>query len=574
MFQSYNLGKETIMSSDVVLTAALRNNLLSLQSTQNLIDKTQLRLATGLKVNSALDGPSNFFAAQSLDNRANDLSRLLDGISQSIRTIEEADNGITALTSLVEQAQSITSSARDELAASSGTARALGNVDLSASADLVATLGITTGDNFNIDVVDDAGVLQTENIQIITGDTIYTLAARITNQFTDNQNGEISASVTSNGYLSISSDDGRTFRIRDELVGAGDEITDAGFTALGLGDYFEVESTDDSGAATRAAATIVAGNTIRSVSLYEGDGSLVSAGDTIVGTYNDVDGNAALSGFAANDDFTFSVYSDSGTTTVNLTNIAATTTFQDLVDTINQDTSINQLIEANFDSTTGRLEFTSISDSVNAFGLTANSAAGGAFNLGFGDPTGKLDPITLAAGVTEERVFSFNNSTALLDSLAKDYNNVREQIDTLVADAQYRGINLLEGDSLTTFFNEDNSNTLVTSGGNFTANGLGLTEATFRSSAAIELSSTQSRTALNSVRSFGSSLANNLSIIQTRQTFTEATINTLKAGADDLTVADQNEEGANLLALQTRQTLGVTSLSLASQSQQAVLRLF
>jgi flagellin-like hook-associated protein FlgL len=76
------------------------------------------------------------------------------------------------------------------------------------------------------------------------------------------------------------------------------------------------------------------------------------------------------------------------------------------------------------------------------------------------------------------------------------------------------------------------------------------------------------------VRSFGSTLANNLSIIQARRDFTESTINTLQAGADDLTVADQNEEGANLLALQTRQTLGVTSLSLASQSQQAVLRLF
>lgn len=79
---------------------------------------------------------------------------------------------------------------------------------------------------------------------------------------------------------------------------------------------------------------------------------------------------------------------------------------------------------------------------------------------------------------------------------------------------------------------------------------------------------------MESVRGFGSTLANNLSIIQTRRDFTQNTINTLRAGADDLTVADQNEEGANLLALQTRQQLGVTSLSLAAQSQQSVLRLF
>ena len=82
------------------------------------------------------------------------------------------------------------------------------------------------------------------------------------------------------------------------------------------------------------------------------------------------------------------------------------------------------------------------------------------------------------------------------------------------------------------------------------------------------------RDALNEVRSFGASLANNLSIIQTRQTFTQETINTLKAGASALTDADLNEEGATLLALQTAQQLGVTSLSLASQSQQSVLRLF
>ena len=95
------------MSSDVVLSSALRSNLLTLQNTQNQIDRTQFRLATGKKVNSALDNPQNFFTAQSIGNRANDLSRLLDGIGQSIRAIEAADNGVSALTGLLEQADSI-----------------------------------------------------------------------------------------------------------------------------------------------------------------------------------------------------------------------------------------------------------------------------------------------------------------------------------------------------------------------------------------------------------------------------------------------------------------------------------
>jgi flagellin len=562
------------MSSDVVLSAALRNNLLSLQNTQRLIDTTQLRLATGLKVNSALDNPQNFFTAQALNNRAGDLERLLDGISQSIRTIEEADKGVTALTKLIEQSQSIVQSARDELAASEGEARIVGSVDLSSTADLTALAAIDAGDQFAVNTTDDAGNQITQTVTIQAGDTAYSLAAKITDAFADSENGEIVASVTDEGYLSIESKNGRTFRIVDGFVGGGTEVTDAGFTALGLGDYFEVESVNNAGAATRAAATVVAGNTITSISLYENVGDILEAGDVIAGgTYLDADGNSVISGFANGDSIAFDVNTDAGTSTATF-NITAATTFQDLVDTINQDPVVSDYIEASFDSNTGQLSFTSLSDQVNSFGIRFTAAGAASFDAGLGDPGGNLDPIAIAAGVQEERVFSFNNSTQTLDQLASDYNTLRAQIDTLVADAQYRGINLLNGDDLTTFFNENNTSRLTTSGAIFTADGLGLTEATFRSSAEIELSAGQARTALGTVRSFGSTLANNLSIIQTRRDFTEGTITTLKAGADDLTVADQNEEGANLLALQTRQQLGVTSLSLAAQSQQSVLRLF
>lgn len=561
------------MSSDVVLTSALRTNLLSLQNTQRLIDNTQLRLATGLKVNSALDNPQSFFAAQSLNNRAGDLGRLLDGISQSIRTIESASNGITALTGLVEQADSIVQAASDEIASAGNEARAVGNVDLSSIADLT-TLAVDNADVFDIVTTDDAGNQISETITIATGDTAYSLTAKITDAFADNRNGEIVASVTDEGYISISSADGRSFRIVDGEVGDGDEVTNAGFTALGLGDYFEIESIGNGGAATRAAATIVAGNTISSVSLYESSGNLLEAGDVLAGaTIQDVDGNTIISGFANGDSIAIDVNTDSGTTTVTYS-VTATSTFQDLIDTVNQATTVNKNISAGFDENTGQLSFTALKDVVNTLGLRITTAAAGTFDVGLGDPTGKLDPITSEAAVLEERVFAFNSSTEALDGLAADYNTVRAQIDELVGDASYRGINLLNGDDLTTFFDENRDSSLVTSGGNLTSAGLGLTEATFRSADDISLSSTQIRGALDEVRSFGASIANNLAIIQTRRDFTESTINTLEAGADDLTVADQNEEGANLLALQTRQTLGVTSLSLASQSQQAVLRLF
>src|SRR5690606_16630930 len=113
--------------------------------------------------------------------------------------------------------------------------------------------------------------------------------------------------------------------------------------------------------------------------------------------------------------------------------------------------------------------FTSLSDQLNNFGITAGTATAATLDIGLGDPSGEMDPIALSAGSAEERIFSFNNSTQVLDRLASDYNTLRAQIDTLVKDAQYRGINLLSGDDLVTFFNETNTSSLTTTGTVFTA---------------------------------------------------------------------------------------------------------
>jgi flagellin len=98
--------------SDIILSAGVRSNLLQLQQTSDLINQTQTRLATGKKVNSALDNPNNYFTAQGLDNRANDLNSLLDSMSNGINTIQAANNGITAITKLVQSAQSLVSQAQ------------------------------------------------------------------------------------------------------------------------------------------------------------------------------------------------------------------------------------------------------------------------------------------------------------------------------------------------------------------------------------------------------------------------------------------------------------------------------
>lgn len=91
--------------ADISLTASMRSNLLSLQNTQSLMDVTQERLSTGKKVNSALDNPSSFYTAQSLTNRANDLSGLLDSMGQGVQTIKAANEGIEAITTFVQQAK-------------------------------------------------------------------------------------------------------------------------------------------------------------------------------------------------------------------------------------------------------------------------------------------------------------------------------------------------------------------------------------------------------------------------------------------------------------------------------------
>src|ERR1044071_1942930 len=107
--------------SAIVLSAGVRSNLLNLQATGDLISQTQVRLSTGKRVSSALDNPTNFFTAQSLNNRAGDLGGLLDSMSNAVKTIQAADNGISAITKLVQSAQAL---ARQAQQTSDATERA------------------------------------------------------------------------------------------------------------------------------------------------------------------------------------------------------------------------------------------------------------------------------------------------------------------------------------------------------------------------------------------------------------------------------------------------------------------
>ncbi len=170
-----------------------------------------------------------------------------------------------------------------------------------------------------------------------------------------------------------------------------------------------------------------------------------------------------------------------------------------------------------------------------------------------------------------------STDTTVRQGLSTQFTALLSQIDQLAADAGLNGINLLNGDNLTVKLNETNTSTVTISGVTDTANGALSVNAAVNnwgSIANINVSATQLSNALATVRSQAQALSSNLQTVQVRQEFTKAMINTLNTGADGLTLADSNEEGANLLALQTRQQLSSTALSLAAQADQNVLRLF
>ena len=154
------------------------------------------------------------------------------------------------------------------------------------------------------------------------------------------------------------------------------------------------------------------------------------------------------------------------------------------------------------------------------------------------------------------------------------YMKIINQYDALIKDARYKGINLLQPERLTVKFNEDNTAALEVQGRDMSSKALGFTTFEWQTQGDINASIEELTSAINAIRSYSSELGNNYNIITTRQDFTESLVNVLTEGADKLTLADMNEESANMLALQTRQQLAINSLSLASQASQSILKLF
>ena len=377
---------------DIVLSAGIRSNLLSIQNTAKLLDQTQSRLATGLKVNSAIDDPTAFFTAQGLNNRARDLETLLSSMDQAIQTLDAADQGIQSVIKLIENAKATANQALVTKVKSS-TTTSTNTTALTASNLVTTAAGIDLGDSFTIQVGTAAAV--TINVAA-SNQTVAQILTSISGI------ADVTAYLTNDGQIKIEATNGEDLAITD------------------------------------------------------------------------------LSGSTADD-----------------------------------------------------------------LGVSGTATNG-----------------------TNRRSFE------------SDYNSLRTQMDQLVADASFKGVNLLQANNdLTVFFNEGQTSSLTINSSllDTSVSGLNIGEITAKAWAtdgSINGAIDQLDQAIVTLRQQASTFGGNLSVVETRSDFTENMINTLATGASNLTIADTNEEGANLLALQTRQSLGTTALSLASQADQNVLQLF
>jgi flagellin len=504
------------MSSGITLSAGVRANLLSLQNTAQLMQTTQNRLATGKKVNSALDNPLNFFSSASLSARAGDLSSLLDSMSNGIQTIQAANNGLTAVTTLVQQLQATVSQARADASAGTvtpGTALTLsGTTNTSNAANNKLTFGVANGVSVDINV--DPGT----TAATMTGTTTAALggaAGGVINISSADLNGGATVAVT--------------LANNDTLAQAVTKIN----TALG--------------AAAPVQASLNASNQLVLTS---------TTGNNV--TIADASGNAA--GTTAGLGMTSGSSSTNGV-------VGTPLTVDQIVTAVNAHAQLNSQIKASKDGTTGALVLQNLTTSaISVKGLTGAAVTGVA-----------TDTQTLGAG-------SGGGLSSVRQSLLTQFNALRTQIDKATGDSGYNGVNLLNGDTLKLNFNENGTSSIDiqtkdANGNSFAINStnLGVTAATagqFGDNTQLDTLSGNLTTALTSLRTQASGLGSSLSVVQTREDFTKAMINTLQTGSDGLVLADTNQEGANLLALQTRQSLSTTALSLSAQADQAVLSLF
>jgi len=517
------------MAGDVTLSASVRDSLLSLQNTTDLISRTQGRLSKGLKVSGPIDDPVAFFQAKSLSDRASDFIEKKDAIDQGISTVSAALDGVTAIESLVKQMKGIANSMKSATSAQISDLVSQFNDlrnqinNLAADATYQGTNLINgTGTTLSIEFSEQsASLLDITSVDIrsgtagldisigaaVTGDDTVTHAAISV--------GTGGGNVFENRFLTTTGDFNVTYQGTDTTFSAGETIS---FT-YGTGSTFNfLVSTSNALTLTQGAAiTVDIVTSTTAMSTAANAVALLTTG-SVNASFGYASQAVVVAATAATSDRITLTYN--GTSSVTLTTADENLTF-----------------------TLGSATVTL------AYAVTGASLAltqGATFTLDIIAAATQLTAVNTTAG----GYYVVVTSAAYLAT----------SVVTTTGDAAVNGIQLAGG-ALTA---------VTANGGELSFDGL----VSAGNTTQINVVIAELDTALTTLRTNSQTLGANVALLNTRLTFTESYVNTLTAGADKLTLSDINEEGANLLALQTRQQLGIQALSLAAQAEASILQLF
>jgi len=618
-----------VSTSDIQLTAGMRNNLLLLQRTNSQIETIQNRLATGNKINSALDGPTNFFAAKGLSTRATDLGTLKEAMGQAISTIKAGDKGITAIESLIEQARGLTTTAYSNLgndASSIATRKSLAEqfnrikdqIDRIARDSGYQGKNLLVGDGRSL----DSTAASRESVNSITG---------ISNSRVTNVVSTDTFSLRVSGTGDVSGNSGDIAKAEDAR--GLNSLKISGRLSTTAGNFSDVQIEMRGSVGRERTVVITEGNESRSIKLFDNTQGASTSLQTAGVSGTPQTSQVAISGQIEE--------GDSFTVTVNGRAFTYTAT--------SADASSDDLVARREAVATALAAQVTTALSASGFAIDATAATDGTFTITAGSSIGTGVSFSLGASATNAlekdisisfssgTVISFTVDRTALENLGTGGNGtstIEKNVDIEVTATNLNGVavtrsaansrgsaKLSEGENALNFdsgtvrfnvdsrtilqaasanrsanmvtvqrtdpntsndlsvqFNENNTSTIAVKSVNIQTDGQGLrldfAQNNFLDRADIDRAVASLDFAKSSLRAASQALSTNLNIIQTRESFTEDFSNVLTEGANKLVQADQNEEGATLLALQTRQQLGTISLSLANQSQQAILRLF
>jgi len=506
--------------SDVTLSAAVRNTLLSLQNTSTLIDRTQNRLSTGLRVASAQDDPISFFQAKTLDDRSLVFTEKKDGIDQGISSLSTALEGVSAIENVVRQLKG-----------------------------LATSLKSSTGTQFS-DLITQYNSLRTQ-IGSLADDTTFQ-GVNLINSTTETLS--VSFSDQTQSLLTVVSVNVRESGLSVTDLGVG-AATTFNYSADANFDFTDVvqasETSVNYAAATAFQVRATGGSTITLT--YQGSAITFDDTQSILISYGTVAITVSLLSTGG------VVALTSGTViTVNLGSVATTadtnlalsadTQFVGLVGTaqvgtniaVNAASAVDIISESRVFLTTG----------------AANSTVGGQLSL-----TYQGSAQTVQSGL-----------------VSVTYGTVTVSLHVGTGD-EASGLVISAGDVITVTLNTINDTGFIGQISTTAASGIAVAaEASIflasGNSTQIDTAIAELDAALTTLRSSAQTLGSNVALLQTRLDFTRLYVDELDGGSAKLVLADINEEGANLLALQTRQQLGISALAFAGQAEQGILALF